>query len=311
MKLTFANEVMLRINEVALHANRAQANRLCAKMLLIFKRKCDIIFAKGGETAKMDNYDELLVQYTLNDQNYKKWRSEHKKVFGDFFASAFADQEDAQIHLTAALINISSRNFQEALPKLSLLESICFHEGDRAVVNFFTGLCHEMLENEEKMTEYYQKLEGFQLPSVIPLALRPYYRTAKFAQRNSECGKSIRYYQKALSFYDVNDTDQKNRAAIGQLIYDIATLFLYTHQYDKCESYLELSRKFDSGDNQHRTYVTSILYAVQGKREESQKLLGQLKPHKEVLYVRGIVTCFGHNTSLLYYTASLLPLTLP
>ena len=37
----------------------------------------------------------------------------------------------------------------------------------------------------------------------------------------------------------------------------------------------------------------------------------QLKPHKEVLYVRGIVTCFGHNTSLLYYTASLLPLTLP
>ena len=80
----------------------------------------------------------------------------------------------------------------------------------------------------------------------------------------------------ALSFYDVNDTDQKNRAAIGQLIYDIATIFLYTHRYDKCESYLELSRKFDSGDNQHRTYVTSILYAVQGKREESQKLLGQM-----------------------------------
>lgn len=37
----------------------------------------------------------------------------------------------------------------------------------------------------------------------------------------------------------------------------------------------------------------------------------QLKPHKEVLYVRGIVTYFGHNTSLLFYTASLLPLTLP
>ena len=37
----------------------------------------------------------------------------------------------------------------------------------------------------------------------------------------------------------------------------------------------------------------------------------RLKPHKEVLYVRGIVTYLGHNTSLLFYTASLLPLTLP
>lgn len=52
---------------------------------------------------------------------------------------------------------------------------------------------------------------------------------------------------------------------------------------------------------------------VLGADGESKEIgrCDQLKPHKEVLYVRGIVTYFGHNTSLLFYTASLLPLTLP
>ncbi|MBE6634346.1 MAG: hypothetical protein E7620_08420 [Ruminococcaceae bacterium] len=224
----------------------------------------------------MEHFDELLTQYALNNANYQKWRREHTKMFGSLFSSAFEDQPEAQIHLTAALINISMRDFEKAIPKLELLESLCACERDYTAIHFFNGLNYELLENEEKMNAYYQKLSPSDLPTAIPLALRPYYRTAKFAQRDSECSKSVYYYQKALSFFDGNTTDEKSRAAIGQIIYDIATIFLYMHQYDACEKYLELSKKYDQGNNQHRTYVTSILYAVQGKQAESRGLLNQM-----------------------------------
>jgi len=224
----------------------------------------------------MDNCYELLTAYTLNDENYRKWREEHTKIFGELFSSAFEENAEAQIHLTAALINICMRNFTEAIPKLTLLESIAVSDYDRSVVNYFLGLNYEMLEDEEKMNEYYQKLTSFDIPFAFPISMHPYYRTAKFAQRASECTKSIFYYQKALSLYDGTIPNEKTKAGASQIIYDIATVYLYMHEYDKCEKFLGLSKEYDSRENQHRTYVTAILYAVQGKQKECQKLLNKM-----------------------------------
>ena len=221
----------------------------------------------------MEHYDELLTEYALNDQNYKGWRNEHTKIFGDLFSSAFEDQAEAQIHLTAALINISKRDFVGAMPKLNILESIAVSDFDRTVVNYFIGLNYELLENEEKMNEYYQKVRASDISLSFPLPFHPYYRTAKFAQRASECAKSIFYYQEALSFYDGMIPDKKSNASVSQIIYDIATVHLYMHKYDECEKFLALSQKYDSKENPHRSYVTAILYAIQGKQQECQKLL--------------------------------------
>lgn len=49
----------------------------------------------------MSDHYELLMKYALNDKNYKGWRKEHAKIRGDNFASAFAENTEAQIHLTA------------------------------------------------------------------------------------------------------------------------------------------------------------------------------------------------------------------
>lgn len=222
----------------------------------------------------MEDYHELLKGYALNDKNYKAWRKEHTKMFGDIFALAFPENIEAQIHLTAALINISQRNFVGAIPKLDILKTLCINEYDCAVVDYFTGLNCEMLGNEADMDEHYGKVRTSNVSFVFPLPFHPYYRTAKFAQRDSECSKAIFYYKKALSFYDgVTDLNAKNKSLISQIIYDIATLYLYMHKYDECEKFLLLSNTYDSSENQQRTYVTAILYAVQGRVNDSRNLL--------------------------------------
>lgn len=226
----------------------------------------------------MKDYRELLMNYALNDKNYKDWRKEHTKIFGDIFAKAIPDCMEAQIHLTAALINISQRNFTGAMTKLDILKTFSISEYDCAVVDYFTGLNHELLGNEADMNEHYEKLRSSNVSFIFPLPFHPYYRTAKFAQRDSECSKAVFYYQKALEFYNGTVLDAKKRSSISQIIYDIATIHLLTHQYDKCERYLELSKEYDASDNQHRTYVTSILRAVQGKEEESRKMLCEMNP---------------------------------
>ena len=46
MKLPSANDMMLRINDVALRANGIRPIVLCVEIELIFDRKCDIIKAE-------------------------------------------------------------------------------------------------------------------------------------------------------------------------------------------------------------------------------------------------------------------------
>ena len=222
-----------------------------------------------------DNY-ESLIENALNNENYKDWRKEHTRVFGEIFSSAFTENEEAQIHLTSALIHISKRNFEAALPKLILLESICVNEYDCAAVDYFIGLNYEMMENESKMNEYYEKVKSSNISFVFPLQLHPYYRTAKFAQRASECSKALFFYRKALSFYDGATPNANINSSVSFIIYDIATICLYMHEYDECERFLKLSNKFDKSQNQHRTYVTSILYAIQGRVDDSYALLNSM-----------------------------------
>lgn len=87
-----------------------------------------------------------------------------------------------------------------------------------------------MLGNESEMNEHYEKVRTSNFAFVFPLPFHPYYRTAKFAHKDSECSKAIFYYQKALEFYDGTAPDTKTKSAVSQIIYDIATIYLYMHR---------------------------------------------------------------------------------
>jgi len=248
----------------------------------------------------MEECYELLEQYALNSGNYKDWRKVHTKMFGEIFSSSFSENEEAQIHLTAALIDLSNRQYKQALPKLSILEALCVKTFDCAAVDYFMGLNYELLEDECKMNESYEKLRDSNVAFVFPLSFHPFYRTAKFAQREAECKKALFYYQKALSFYSADSTDRRITSALSHIVYDMATVFLYTHHYDECREFLALSNQYDSKSNQHRTYVTAILCAIQGQTKDAVEYLESMNPFLQE-NCRPMIKAISERKDLHYY----------
>ncbi len=218
----------------------------------------------------------LLHEYTLDNENYKKWREIHGDAFGKVFLSAFEESPEAQIHLTAALIKIAKRDFVNGLEILLMLEDFCFNDFDCFAIFYFIGLCYEFLENEGLMNKYYEKMLKYDEDYMFKIAFHPYYRTAKFAQRKSENKKALIYYNKALELYPENETDTVKLENMGQIYYDIGTICLSCHDYEKSREFLEKSCKCSPAENPQRNYVMAILCAVEGKPEESKKLVDSL-----------------------------------
>lgn len=226
----------------------------------------------------INEFYSLLSEYTLNNENYRQWRKIHGEAFGDIFLSAFRENEEAQIHLTAALISISQRNFAKGMPVLKHLECLCDNEYDSTAINYFIGLNHEFLGNEPEMTEYYEKVLSSDINFLFNFAFHPYYRTAKFAQRDSECSKALYYYFKALDFHKKAELNEQAAKIVCHIVYDIATVYGYMHDYDKAEHFLSVSYKYDKSENQHRDYVNAIVHAVRGEEEETGKLVRKMSP---------------------------------
>ncbi len=238
-------------------------------MLLLMKMQL-------GDYMDINEFYDILTEYSLDSENYKKWREVHGGAFGNTFLKAFEDNPEAQIHLTAALINISQRRFEVAMPKLNLLKDFCNNEFDEAVINYFIGLNFEFLGNENQMIYYYNNLLNSDVSFLFNQSFHPYYRTAKFAQRDSECSKALHYYEKALEFYDDIEIDNEKSKILSFIYYDMGTVYLYSHNYEKAIEFLDVSCKFNSALNSQRDYVLAVLYAVQGKKDELNSLFNNM-----------------------------------
>jgi len=225
-----------------------------------------------------NEYYELLKNYAMDTHNYKGWRTIHTNAFGSIFSDAFSDSPEAQIHLTAALINISSRNFEAAIPKLDLLENFCFFDFDTAVLCYYKGLNYELMEDESKMTECYERLRELNVALPFPLVFHPYYRIAKLSHKSAECNKAYHYYRKALEFYDGCFADERIASTVSQITFELANVCLYKHDYDGCEHFLNVSQEYDSSPNMQRSYITAILRAIQGQGDTARKLACDMPP---------------------------------
>lgn len=211
------------------------------------------------------------------EENYKKWREIHGKAFGNLFLSAFEDNPEGQKGLTEVLILVSRREFQKAEPILQALYETCVSAFDKEAMCYFIGLNYEFMANLPKMNEYYGKLNK-SVKHSFPSLFYPYYRTAKLAQKESECRKALHYFEKALELFS-NTTPKGNDAeTVSMIIYEMATVYLYCHEYEQCEKYLEYSAKFSSKLNQHREYVKATLLAIKGMKKESIELINSLQP---------------------------------
>lgn len=225
---------------------------------------------------ELNEFYDKLQEYALDNDNYKGWREIHGKAFGKVFLSAFEDSPEAQIHLTAALIKISNRDYKGGLTALLMLEALCFNDFDDFALSYFLGFSYELLEDEDKMTEYYEKMSEYDEDYTFKIAFHPYYRTAKFAQRKSENEKALNYYNKALKLYCENETDKFKLENMGQIYYDMGTVCLSAKKYEESRAFLEKSYEVSPTENHQRSYVMAILCAVEGKKEESKKLVDSL-----------------------------------
>lgn len=224
----------------------------------------------------LNEFFYLLQEYTLDNENYIKWREIHGKAFGKIFLSAFEESIEAQIHLTAALIKISNRDFNGGLSILLMLEEKCFKDFDCCSLFYFIGLCYEFLENEEEMNKYYDKMIGYNEDISFIIAFHPYYRTAKFAQRKSENTKALKYYNKALELYSEKENDSLEKDNMGQIYYDIATIYLSCNDYEKSWKYIEKSKECSPAENPQRNYIIAVLYAVEEKKDEAKRIVDSL-----------------------------------
>lgn len=231
----------------------------------------------------INEFYDLLTEYALDNENYIKWRETHGKVFGELFLSAFKESVEAQIHLTAALIKISNRDFNGGLSKLLMLEQVSFDDFDCFALSYFTGLCYEFLENEQLMNKYYDKMLTYGFDMQFIIAFHPYYRTAKFAQRKSENAKALEYYKKAYELYSDDETDAVKLQNLGQLCFDLGSVYLSVKDYAKSREFLEKSCRFSPAENPQRSYVLAILCAIEGKKDESKQLVDRLPDNLKVI----------------------------
>jgi tetratricopeptide (TPR) repeat protein len=218
-----------------------------------------------------EDYDAIK-----NNENYLKWRRIHAATFGDIFEDAFEGNSGAQVMLTSALIKITEKNTASALEMLGQLMKLCDTDWDRATVSYFSGLCCEIAGDAKGAERFYDELVSASVNFSFPNTFQPYYRTAKLSQQGSECTKAINYYKKVLSFYENAEPTANNKRQASQIIYDIATVCLYSHQYALAQSYLELSREYCADINWQREYVQAILYALGGKTEQCSVLTASM-----------------------------------
>lgn len=136
---------------------------------------------------------------------------------------------------------------------------------------------------ETQISKYYDKMltYGFDLHFII--AFHPYYRTAKFAQRKSENAKALEYYKKAYELYSDDETDAVKLENLGQLCYDLGSVYLSVKDYKKSREFLEKSYRFSPAENPQRSYVLAILCAIEGKKDESKQLVDSLPDNLKVI----------------------------
>ena len=213
----------------------------------------------------------------MNQEEYKNLRDMHTKAFGDTFEKAFEGNEEAQSILTVALLYLSRQDFDKAKPQLEMLESIAENFFDEASMWYFSGLCFEIMGNQKEMAHCYEKVLNSEVNLTVSLAFFPYYRTAKLCQKASQAKKAMYYFSKALEIFEGRNITPATAKAVSQLLYEIATVHLYMHNYPECERFLKLSTDYNKSQNQQRDYVNAILEAIKGNAEKCNLISNTLE----------------------------------
>jgi len=152
----------------------------------------------------MESFVEKMARKALEEPKFQQsWRV-HMAAFGPVLEGCFREDDQARIHLCAALNHISRRECARGMGKLQLVEPRCRTEADRAAVAFFRGVCHQMAGDEGRMAICYREAIDRGLKFYMP-----YMKLAKLYKQDNDLDKFCSVIELLLKFYPHPDIEHQ------------------------------------------------------------------------------------------------------
>ena len=207
----------------------------------------------------------------------KNWAG-HVQFFGPILESAFVNDYQSRVHLTAALNQISNRNLAQGLNKLNQLQDKCVTDADKAAWLFFMGVFQEMSGNKEQMLYFYTQCNEYGHRFYMP-----YLKVAKFYLDGHLYLAAEENYRAAIACFTATGLDLPSKRVLGSAYTNLASCLLMMHRYDEAEEALSTSRSLFP-EAPGRAAIEAALHAIHGDVEAVDACLAQLKSHAPAMY---------------------------
>ena len=204
------------------------------------------------------SFGEKMAKKTfLSDKIQQSW-SVHMQAFGPILENAFAEDYASRIHLTAALNNISRREFSQGLEKLKKIQPECKNDADRAAWLFFTGLLLEMAGDKHQSLVLYMQANKLHHRFYMP-----YLKIAKMAHEDNVYLMAEENYRAAIGCFDGTGLDSQSKTILASAYGNLATCLSMMHRFSEAEEALALSRQLIP-NNPSLAAIEAVLCAVKG-----------------------------------------------
>lgn len=215
---------------------------------------------------KKETWAEKLARKSFEGAAIQKSWKMHLQAFGPILESAFVDDYQSRIHLTAALNFISNRDVKSGYNKLQALESACVTDADKAAWLFCMGLCFEMAGMKEQMLGCYQEAAEYQHKFYLP-----YLKVAKSAHDDGVFEVAEENYIQAIQCLKMSELNEQASVILGSAYTNYASCLTMMHRYEEAEEMLNCSEEV-LPEQRGRYAAEAILAAAKGDVDEAYGL---------------------------------------
>ena len=224
-------------------------------------------FAKYKNTGQTDNFNKSSIIYGIHTLRKARLNTNYA-ILVEGQMDVVALHQAGFVNAIATMGTAFNENHVNTLKRFVDKVIVCF-DGDTAGIKATSrslepllkeGLDIYVISLPEKLDpdEYIKKYGAVEAGVHGAEILSDYY--------NNDTG----------ALYCDDETDAVKLQNMGQICYDIGTVYLSCQDYVKSHQFLDMSCKYSPADNPQRNYVLAILFAVEGKREEAKKIVDSL-----------------------------------
>ena len=219
----------------------------------------------------MDPFEKL-------SENFQRSWDTHMQFFGPILASAFKDNFEARMRLTAALNDINQRKFQKAFTILAALKDMCSCDEDCAAWFFCMALAFEYSGMRNEMYRYYRECIKYE-----PDFSLPYLMVAKCAHFEKNLEYAAENYSKAVKYIENENLPVQTSAVRASLYTNYFSCLTSLGRFPEAEAALKKSEEI-LPEYTERLHYAAILYTCMGNQEKYSEYMQKLKNSDVNLY---------------------------